>query len=122
MAVSSARGAGALRLCAVGATDIRPHHLRSIIRRRESRLRHFPTSLFADLGWDIVLDFALARLSDAPLVLRAARTTHQTTIDRWIGLLAEEGLVTGLGADARLSDRGLRAIDAWLSEGTCERP
>lgn len=70
--------------------------LRDLIRRRRLRSEFFPDELFADPGWDILLDLAAARherkqVSVSSLCIAASVPT--TTGLRWIKALTRMGLI-----------------------------
>ena len=72
------------------------HHVRTVIRNRRLRARHFQADLFADPAWDMLLDLAVAtsekhQVSVSSLCLAA--DVPPTTALRWIGVLAEAGYV-----------------------------
>ncbi|MBB5279782.1 winged helix DNA-binding protein [Pacificimonas flava] len=70
--------------------------LRDLIRKRRLRSEFFPDELFADPGWDILLDLAAARherkqVSVSSLCIAASVPT--TTGLRWIKALTRMGLI-----------------------------
>lgn len=70
--------------------------LARIIRARRGRERYFPSSLFADPSWDILLTLALAGLEQQRLSigeLSTAADAPLTTALRHIQVLMDEGLV-----------------------------
>ena len=98
--------------------------IRRLVRLRRDRDRHFPTELFADPAWDMLLDLTAARMEqvDVPvssLCLAAAVPT--TTALRWVRSLSEAGVFVRRTDpdDARrsfigLSDEAHQAMIAWL--------
>ncbi|WP_326525281.1 MarR family winged helix-turn-helix transcriptional regulator [Sphingomonas sp.] len=77
----------------VGATD--PAEVRDVIRARRMRAGFFADDLFADPGWDMLLDLFAAdlehrRVSVSSLCIAAA--VPGTTALRWIGSMVEAGL------------------------------
>ncbi len=70
--------------------------IRGLIQQRRARASFFPSELFADPAWDILLDLAAARhegkqVSISSLCIAAAVPT--TTGLRWIKALTEAGLL-----------------------------
>lgn len=79
----------------------------SIYRTRQHRRSYFDPSLFAEPGWDMLLDLFInrvrgARVSTTSLCL--AGGVPQATGLRWIGVLEKQGLLRRFNApdDARL--------------------
>jgi hypothetical protein len=73
-----------------------PAQLREIIKLRRMRDRFFPTDLFADPAWDILLDLRAAALegqyvSVSSLCIAAA--VPPTTALRWITAMTESGML-----------------------------
>lgn len=73
-----------------------PRLIRRIIRQRQQRERFFNNELFADPVWDMLLDLAAAaaeyhRVSVTSLCI-ASRVPPSTAL-RWIGLMADQGLL-----------------------------
>jgi len=98
--------------------------IRAMLRARRLRDEHFPGDLFADPAWDILLDLMAARLERKQVTVSSlcvAAAVPPTTALRWIGVLAERGLLVR-AADAtdrrrafvELSDAGARALGGWL--------
>ncbi len=70
--------------------------LRREIKARRARERAFPTGLFADPAWDILLDLTLARLEHRQTSVSSlciAASVPTTTALRWIKTLLEQGLI-----------------------------
>ena len=99
--------------------------VRSAIRSRSQREKFFPSELFADPAWDMLLDLYLSeiiqrRVSVSSLCI--ASNVPGTTALRWIASLECEGLVdrTSDPFDKRryfmsLTDKGRRAMDEYFS-------
>jgi DNA-binding MarR family transcriptional regulator len=97
-----------------------------MLRARRLRDEHFPGDLFADPAWDILLDLMAARLERKQVTVSSlcvAAAVPPTTALRWIGVLAERGLLVRAAdaADRRrafveLSDAGARALGGWLRQ------
>lgn len=73
-----------------------PRLIRSIIRQRRLRDRYFESELFADAGWDILLDLAAAReehrrVSVTSLCVAAA--VPATTALRWLTMMTRMGIL-----------------------------
>jgi DNA-binding MarR family transcriptional regulator len=100
--------------------------IRAMLRARRLRSEHFPADLFADPAWDILLDLMAARLERTQVTVSSlcvAAAVPPTTALRWIGVLAERGLLVRAAdaADRRrafveLSDAGARALGGWLRQ------
>lgn len=70
--------------------------LRQIIKIRRSRDKFLPTMLFADPGWDILLDLTLARLENRPISVSSlciAASVPSTTALRWIKNMMDYGII-----------------------------
>ena len=92
-----------------------PEALRQVIKRRRAREICFPSGLFADPAWDILLDLTVARIEGQDLSVTdvcVAAAVPQTTALRWIGTLEREGLID------RIPDpRDSRRVIVRLSSG-----
>jgi hypothetical protein len=69
--------------------------IRSLIRARRMREQFFPSELFADPAWDMLLDLAAARIEGRRVAVSSlciAGAVPATTGLRWIKTLTEEGL------------------------------
>lgn len=105
---------------ALGAT------LRAVIRSRRARAQFFPADLFADPGWDILLDLMAARcerrrVSVSSLCIAAA--VPPTTALRWIKQMTSVGLLIRQAdvADGRrifidLADNAVTAMRAYFAQ------
>jgi hypothetical protein len=85
-----------LRRAAVPAVDA-AEPVRSVIAARRRRARFFPSDMFADPAWDILLDLYLAEIEQRRTVvssLCAAAYVPATTALRWITSLANRGMLT----------------------------
>lgn len=100
--------------------------VRAMIRIRRARGEQFPTDLFADPAWDMLLDLMAARLEGKKVAVSSlciAAAVPPTTALRWIGILEDRGLVVRVGdpgdrrrAHVELVPATLRALLAWLGE------
>ena len=98
--------------------------VRSIIRARRLRDQFFGTELFADPGFDMLLDLYAARLEETRVAVSSlciAAAVPATTALRWIRALTERGLFvrTADPQDGRrvyigLSDEAARAMGRYL--------
>ena len=71
--------------------------VRAVIAARRRRERFFPSDMFADPAWDILLDLYLAQIEQRRTVvssLCAAAYVPATTALRWITSLANRGMLT----------------------------
>ncbi|MDZ7895842.1 MAG: winged helix DNA-binding protein [Sphingobium sp.] len=99
--------------------------MRSLLRARRLRDRHFPGDLFADPAWDMLLDLMAARLSGERVSVSSlciAAAVPPTTALRWIRNLTAQGLFEREADrdDARrvfirLSDDGAKAMEQWYA-------
>jgi hypothetical protein len=102
------------------------HFVRAILRARRLRGEHFPADLFADPAGEILLDLWGARLERKRVTVSSlcvAAAVPPTTALRWIGLLAERGLVVRVAdlMDRRrvyieLSNTTAQALGGWLRQ------
>jgi DNA-binding transcriptional ArsR family regulator len=100
--------------------------LRATIRARRLRGDYLPADLFADPAWDMLLDLMAARLEGKRVAISSlciAAAVPMTTALRWIGVLAEGGLVVrvadpgdGRRAYVELAEATARALQSWLRE------
>lgn len=70
--------------------------VKRLIDERRNRCAHFATSLFSDPAWDILLELALAESRYQRLTISNlcdAVDAPMTTALRWIGALADKGLL-----------------------------
>jgi hypothetical protein len=98
--------------------------IRRLLKVRRDRDRYFPAEIFADPGWDMLLDLMAAQMEqrDVPVSsLCIAAAVPTTTALRWIRSLTEAGLFVRRmdPADARrtyisLSPDAAAAMMAWL--------
>ena len=92
--------------------------------------RHRPAifgnaELFGEPAWDILLDLYVAHAEDKPVSVSSAcigSDSPATTGLRWLGILAQEGLVVREHDPddqlVRLSDEGLASMDAYFAHVT----
>lgn len=109
-----------------GFPKARARFARETIRRRRKREEHFPSGLFADPGWDIMLDLYAAHYENAAVSVSSlciAAAVPQTTALRWIAMMTDEGWLVRWAdtADRRraylkLSDKARRRMDAYFDD------
>jgi DNA-binding MarR family transcriptional regulator len=97
----------------------KPSKIREIIKLRRMREQHFPADLFADPGWDILLDLYAAKqegkaVSVSSLCIAAA--VPPTTALRWITTMTEHGALV-----RRQDPNDARRVFIELSEDSEER-
>jgi DNA-binding MarR family transcriptional regulator len=98
--------------------------IRALVRVRRARAAQLPADLFADPVWDMLLDLMAARLEGKKVAvssLCAAAAVPPTTALRWIGVMAERGLIARVAdpgdrrrAHVELAPATARAMLAWL--------
>ena len=103
-----------------------PRLVRRIIRQRRLRDRYFKSELFADPGWDILLDLAAARAEHRRVSVTSlctAAAVPATTGLRWIALMTKAGILVREqdGEDRRrayitLSDSAAEAVARYFDE------
>lgn len=77
--------------------EISASDVRRLIRVRRLRDQFFPSDIFADPAWDMLLDLMAARLARNPVSVSSlciAAAVPATTALRWIRTLTESGLFT----------------------------
>lgn len=87
-------------------------HAEYAARRRRDKL--FDADLFAEPAWDMLLDLFIQRHHERPVSVHSlciAAAVPQTTALRWIGKLAEKGLI-----DRQNCTHDNRVIHIMLSE------
>jgi len=70
--------------------------LRNIIAARGMRSRHFPSELFADPAWDILLDLTRAQLDNQQVSVSSvciAASVPMSTALRWVRQMTDAGLL-----------------------------
>lgn len=70
--------------------------IRTMIRHRRDRMRFFPSELFADPAWDILLDLVAAQLEGNSVPISSlciAANVPTTTALRWIATMVDMGLL-----------------------------
>jgi hypothetical protein len=109
-----------------GFPKARARIAREAIRRRRKREEYFPSGLFADPGWDIMLDLYAAHyegesVSVSSLCIAAA--VPQTTALRWITMMTNEGWLLrwndptdGRRAYLKLSDKARSRLDSYFDD------
>ena len=69
--------------------------IRSMIRARRLRGHFFPSEIFADPAWDMLLDLMAARVEEQRVAVSSlciAAAVPPTTALRWIKILCDQGL------------------------------
>lgn len=99
--------------------------VQSAIRNRSQRSKFFPSELFADPAWDMLLDLYLSEIAQRRVSVTSlclASNVPSTTALRWIANLECEGLAerTSDPFDRRryfmsLTGKGRHAMDAYFS-------
>ncbi len=92
---------------------------------RRLRDRYFPSDLFADPAWDILLDLTASRLEKKPVSVSSlciAAAVPPTTALRWVRMMTDQGLLERRAdpADARrmfvdLSDAAYANVCGWFA-------
>ena len=100
-------------------TPTEPAEVRDLIRARRMRAAFFPSELFADPAWDMLLDLFAAelesrRVSVSSLCIAAA--VPGTTALRWIGSMVEAGLFERY-ADPRDRRRAFISLSTAARDG-----
>lgn len=109
---------------AEAARPVDSGRIRAHIRARRLRDRFFPSDLFADPVWDMLLDLAAARLENRQVSVSSlciAAAVPTTTGLRWIKAMVDRGMLERSSdpSDARRSFIGMtagtrQAVDACL--------
>lgn len=109
------------RLGGVTSLDIR-----KMIRMRRLRDKHFPSDLFGDPAWDMLLDLMAARIDRRPVSVSSlciASAVPATTALRWIKTMTEAGLFERRSdpSDGRrvfigLSEESAKAMLAYFAD------
>ncbi len=98
---------------------ISPESIREMIRLRRMREDEFPSDLFADPAWDMLLDLTASRIEDKPVSVSSlciASAVPATTALRWIKLMTDRGML-----ERRADSADARRIFIGLSDETFER-
>ncbi len=100
--------------------------IRKMIRMRRLRDKHFPSDLFGDPAWDMLLDLMVARIDRRPVSVSSlciASAVPATTALRWIRTMTEAGLFERRSdpSDGRrvfiaLSDETAQAMHAYFAD------
>ncbi len=106
--------------------QVTARQVRAVLRVRRLRENIFPSDLFADPAWDILLDLMAARLENVRVSVSSlciAAAVPPTTALRWIRQLTERGLLErqadpddGRRIFIALSDHGAAAVARWFRE------
>ncbi len=78
-----------------GAPDVSANEIRKAIRARRLRGLQFPTGMFEDPAWDMLLDLYAAYLEGSQVSVSSlciAAAVPPTTALRWIGRMTDSGL------------------------------
>lgn len=99
--------------------------IRAMIRVRRLRDSFFDASLFADPGWDMLLDLMAARIEQRQVAVSSlciAAAVPPTTALRWIKTMTEAGLFArrcdprdGRRVFIDLSDEATGAMEGWFA-------
>lgn len=79
----------------IGSALVSETDIRNVIRMRRLRDEFFPSDIFADPAWDMLLDLLAARLSGDPVSVSSlciAAAVPATTALRWIRTMTEVGM------------------------------
>jgi len=108
------------------APPVNAGYLRSVIRARRARAHFFPSDLFADPAWDILLDLMASRLEDKRVSVSSlciAAAVPPTTALRWIKSMTDAGLlerradpIDGRRIFIDLSDHAADKMAAYLAQ------
>src|SRR5690348_3433443 len=69
--------------------------VRNVIRARRLRARYFPSELFADPAWDMLLDLLQAEIAQLRVPVSSlciAAAVPATTALRWLKTMVDEGI------------------------------
>ncbi len=99
-----------------------------LYRERQQRMRFFPSNIFSEPAWDILLDLFINAARNRPISITSACIAGgipATTGLRWLGVLEQEGLLVRetSGDDARvtwvrLSPHGMNAMRAFIEDAS----
>lgn len=108
------------------ANKITAAQVRAVLRMRRLREQIFPTGLFADPAWDILLDLMAARLEKNQVSVSSlciAAAVPPTTALRWIRHLTDCNLLEreadpddGRRIFITLSEKGSASVQRWFQE------
>lgn len=100
--------------------------VRRLLKRRRQRERFFPSDLFADPAWDILLDLYAAYYEDRQISVSSAciaANVPATTALRWLKTLTDNGLIDRVPdlRDGRrilvaISEKSRKQLDAYFDE------
>jgi len=82
---------------AAGPASGGAEQVRAVITGRQRRARFFPSDMFADPAWDILLDLYLAEIEQRRTVVSSlcvAANVPATTALRWMTSLIDRGMLT----------------------------
>lgn len=99
---------------------------RNEIKRRRQRDRFFPSDLFADPAWDILLDLYASHYEDRPISVSSAciaAAVPATTALRWLKTLSDKGQIVrvpdledGRRIFVAISDQSKQRLDTYFDE------
>lgn len=108
------------------ANKMRARLVRQEIKKRRARDRFFPSDLFADPAWDLLLDLYAAFYEDRAISVSSAciaSAVPATTALRWIKTLTDSGQIIrvpdeqdGRRVFVAISDKSREQLDAYFSE------
>lgn len=106
--------------------ECRARYVRSLIRQRRQRERHFPADMFADPAWDMMLDLYAGHYEGQPDVcvssLCIAAAVPPTTALRWIKSMTDDAIFSrqadpddGRRILIRLSEKSRIELDRYFN-------
>lgn len=105
--------------------------VRAHVRTRRLRARLLPGDLFGEPAWDILLDLYAAALEGRAVTVAEAciaSAVPATAASRWLGKLAESGLirrsgaVAGPGETVALTPQARQAVGTWVEFALLGQP
>ncbi|MBB5707666.1 MarR family transcriptional regulator [Sphingopyxis panaciterrulae] len=104
--------------------EARARLAREWIWKRRHREHFFPSEIFADPAWDMLLDLYAAHYEGETVTISSlciAGSVPTTTALRWVGVMSDRGWFIrtkdrkdGRRAFVRLSDRAISQLDAYF--------
>ena len=92
-------------------------HIASILRLRRARSEILGEGLFADIGWDILLELFAARLAGRAVRLSELNISGaRSTVARWAAALEERGLIACGTAPLESADLWLELSDSGFAK------
>lgn len=113
--------------------DVLAELAEALYKMRVTRKKHFPSDLFGEPGWDILLDLFIAKSHGKMVAVTSACIASQvpaTTALRWLAVLEDDGWLVReqdkrdrRRTFLRLTEAGERAMACCLAEaGSTIRP